>query len=131
MLTTGGLHKDHGTEIILSLRQDINDPPSLWATDKSSDTSKLLWNPNRQLASIALGQAKVYRWQDSSGYNWRGGLVLPPEFVPGHRYPLVLQTHGFYNDHEFLVDGSYTTGFGAQPLSAAGMIGLKSRGPEG
>jgi len=125
MLTTGGLHNDPGTETILSLRQDINDPPSLWATDKNRDTSKLLWNPNRQLASIALGQAKVYSWQDSSGYKWRGGLVLPPEFVPGHRYPLVLQTHGFYNDHEFLVDGSYTTGFAAQPLAAAGMIVLQ------
>lgn len=112
-------------DIILSLRQDIREPPSLWASDKSANTSKLLWNPNPQLASIELGKAQVYHWQDKSGYTWRGGLVLPPKFVPGRRYPLVLQTHGFYNEHEFLVDGSFTSGFAAQPLAAAGMIVLQ------
>jgi dipeptidyl aminopeptidase/acylaminoacyl peptidase len=111
-------------EITLSLHQDIDEPASLWATDKGKK-AKLLWNPNPDLASVALGSARVYRWRDKSGYDWRGGLVLPPHYTPCHRYPLVIQTHGFYNDHEFLVDGSFTTGFAAQPLAEAGIIVLQ------
>lgn len=113
------------TDTTLSLHQDIDEPASLWATDKAKSRTKLLWNPNPEFAAVALGSAKVYRWRDKSGYDWRGGLVLPPHYIPGQRYPLVLQTHGFYNDHEFLVDGSFTTGFAAQPLAAAGIIVLQ------
>lgn len=112
------------TDITLSLHQDIDEPASLWATDRDKRT-KVLWNPNPDLASVALGSAKVYRWRDKSGYDWRGGLVLPPHYISGRRYPLVVQTHGFYNDHEFLVDGSFTTGFAALPLAEAGVIVLQ------
>jgi hypothetical protein len=37
----------------------------------------------------------------------------------------VIQTHGFFNEHEFLVDGSFTTGFAAQPLAASGFMVLQ------
>jgi len=109
----------------LSLHQKLDSPPELWATDNITHASKPLWNPNPQLTHIHFGAARVYRWKDSSGYIWRGGLVLPPHYVSGRRYPLVIQTHGFYNENEFLVDGSFTTGFAAQPLAAQGMIVLQ------
>jgi len=125
MLKTRDGDQDAPTGVTLSLHQDIDEPPSLWATDKGRNMRKLLWNPNPQLAIVALGSAKVYHWRDSCGYAWRGGLVLPPDYVPGHRYPLLLQTHGFYNDHEFLVDGSFTTGFASQPLASSGIVVLQ------
>jgi hypothetical protein len=121
----GGGNEERSTSVTLSLHQDIDKPPCLWATDKSINTSKLLWNPNPRLATVSLGGAKIYRWRDGGGYAWRGGLVLPPDYVPSRRYPLVLQTHGFYNDHEFLVDGSFTTGFAAQALASSGIIVLQ------
>jgi dipeptidyl aminopeptidase/acylaminoacyl peptidase len=107
------------------IRQDISQPPTLWAAEANKDLAKRLWDPNPQLASLQLGQASIYTWRDSTGYEWRAGLVLPPDFVRGHRYPLVIQTHGFYNEHEFLVDGSFTTGFAARPLAAAGIVVLQ------
>jgi hypothetical protein len=116
---------DASPGMTLSLHQKIDEPASLWASDSRRNLSRLLWNPNPQLASIALGQAKVYHWRDRSGYGWSGGLVLPPDYVSGRRYPLVLQTHGFYNHNEFLVDGAFTTGFAAQALAAAGIVVLQ------
>lgn len=109
----------------LCLKQDINIAPTLWATESKSGLAKQLWDPNPQLLSIELGQASVYTWKDKSGYEWHGGLVLPPDYTRGHRYPLVIQTHGFYNKHEFLVDGSFTTGFAARALAGAGLIVLQ------
>lgn len=113
------------SDLRISIRQDINESPKLWAYDRKTGIAKELWDPNPQFASIDMGQASVYSWKDSTGYEWRAGLVLPTDFVHGHRYPLVIQTHGFGNEHEFLVDGSFTTGFAARPLAAAGIIVLQ------
>lgn len=107
------------------IRQDINVPPTLWASEPKSGLKKLLWNPNPQLQALDLGQASVYTWKDNTGYKWHAGLVKPLGYVPGRRYPLVIQTHGFYNRHEFLVDGSFTTAFAARPLAAAGFVVLQ------
>jgi hypothetical protein len=110
--------------VTLSIRQSLNDPPTLLAADPKTGQGKELWNPNPQLASLERGLVSVFRWTDDSGYQWTAGLVKPYGYTAGRRYPLVIQTHGF-NEHEFLVDGSYTTGFAAQPLAAAGIMVLQ------
>jgi hypothetical protein len=108
----------------IAIRQDLNTPQALWATDTQSRRSKRLWDPNPQLSGIDLGEATIYRWKDATGYPWRGGLVKPPNYDPGRRYPLVIQTHGF-EENEFLADGAYTTAFSARALAAAGIIVLQ------
>jgi dipeptidyl aminopeptidase/acylaminoacyl peptidase len=111
------------TPLTIYVRQDIDVPPTLWVRTGSNE--RLLWDPNSQLHAFHFGRASVYEWTDSSGYTWRGGLVLPPSPRPSDGYPLVIQTHGFYNEHEFLVDGAFTTGSAAQPLASAGIAVLQ------
>jgi dipeptidyl aminopeptidase/acylaminoacyl peptidase len=106
----------------LYIRQDIDEQPTLWAAEPRIGLDREVWDPNPQLTSLLLGHASVYTWKDSTGYEWRAGLVLPPNFAQGNRYPLVIQTHGFSNEHEFLVDGSFTTGYAARALAAAGIV---------
>jgi dipeptidyl aminopeptidase/acylaminoacyl peptidase len=116
---------DYHTALSVFVKQDIGVPATLWANDLTTGRSKLVWDPNPQFKSLQIGEAFVYRWKDSTGYEWTAGLVRPSNYVPGHRYPLVIQTHGFFNEHEFLVDGSFTTGFAAQPLAASGFMVLQ------
>jgi dipeptidyl aminopeptidase/acylaminoacyl peptidase len=108
----------------INIRQSVNAPPVLWATDMATGKSREIWNPNPQLSSISYGKVSVYHWKDSTGYDWTGGLVLPVDYLPGRRYPLVIQTHGF-QDFEFVTDGAYTTGMAARPLASAGVIVLQ------
>lgn len=116
---------DHLVErITISIHQDLNDQPTLWVHDSKTGHSRQLWNPNPQLDLTQRGEVSVYRWRDSTGYEWNAGLVKPVGYRPAHRYPLVIQTHGF-SEHEFLIDGSYTTGYAAQPLAAAGIMVLQ------
>ncbi|WP_446742015.1 alpha/beta hydrolase family protein [Silvibacterium acidisoli] len=112
------------TTIEVEVRQSLNEPQALWAADIKTGKQKLLWAPNARLTALKSGTASVFHWRDPSGYEWSGGLLKPNGYESGHRYPLVIQTHGF-NPHEFLVDGSYTTGFAARPLAAAGMMVLQ------
>jgi dipeptidyl aminopeptidase/acylaminoacyl peptidase len=112
------------TALSVDIRQDLNTPPTLWATDRESGRSRQIWDPNSQLVELTLGQATPYSWTDKTGYQWRGALVRPPKYEPGQRYPLVIQTHGFEED-EFMTDGAYTTAFCARPLAALGIMVLQ------
>jgi dipeptidyl aminopeptidase/acylaminoacyl peptidase len=111
----------------LSIKQSLNDPPVLVATDNSAGVSRVIWDPNPQLRDIALGEVSVFRWKDPSGRDDVGGLFKPPDYVPSRRYPLVIQTHGFVED-QFIPSGAFPTAFAAQELAARGMLVLQIRG---
>jgi hypothetical protein len=107
----------------LFIHQDMNVPPTLWA--RNGSIARMVWKLNPQLLDKQFGKASLYEWTDSSGYQWRGGLVLPIGPKPANGYPFVIQTHGFYNPHEFLVDGAFTSGNAAQALASAGIAVLQ------
>jgi len=110
--------------LAITVRQDMNTPPTLWATDHASGISKKIWDPNPQLAGMNLGKVSVFRWRDPNGYEEVAGLVLPPNYIAGRRYPLVIQTHGF-DQNRFLSDGPFASVFAARPLASAGIIVLQ------
>lgn len=123
----GSVETGSGREVEVSVRQGLNDPPVLMATDTATNRSRMLWDPNPWIRNIDLGEASVYRWKDSQGRDEVGGLYKPPGYVPGRRYPLVIQTHGFAEDL-FVPSGIYPTAFAARELAAAGMLVLQVRG---
>jgi dipeptidyl aminopeptidase/acylaminoacyl peptidase len=92
----------------------------------STGRAKQLWDPNPQLAHMKIGQAAVYHWKDANGIEWTGGLIKPVGYVPGKRYPLVIQTHGF-SDGFFkdVTDGAFPTAMAARPLASAGIMVLQ------
>jgi dipeptidyl aminopeptidase/acylaminoacyl peptidase len=106
------------------IKQDLNEIPTLWASDPLSKATRQLWDPNPQLHQLAFGQASVLRWKDSSGREWFGGLVKPVGYVAGHRYPLVLQMYNF-RQHEFLTDGTDPSAFTARHLASVGFVVLQ------
>jgi hypothetical protein len=112
------------SRLSFTVQQSVNQPPMLVARDRSTGRSKEIWNPNPQLAGFSMGEANVYHWRDPAGRLWTGGLVKPPYYVPGRRYPLVIQTHGFDQD-EFLVDGFSTTANAARAMAARGIVVLQ------
>jgi dipeptidyl aminopeptidase/acylaminoacyl peptidase len=109
----------------VGVRQDLNNPPTLFVSNSSKEQGLKLWDPNPQLRTINLGEVSVYRWKDKAGREWQGGLVKPPNFKPGRRYPLVIQTHGF-NNQQFMTVGTFTTAFAARPLAATGILVLQA-----
>lgn len=114
----------------VAIEQDLNKPQVAVATDPATGKSRLIWDPNPQLKQFTLGDTSVYRWTDRTGRKWLGGLYRPPGFVAGHRYPLVIQTHGFM-EKEFRTSGVFPTAFAARALAGAGMMVLQVRDAEG
>lgn len=107
----------------VAVDQGPDKPPVLtaWLTHRRKH---LLLNPNSEFDHIALGRAVPYRWADARGYVWSGMLTMPPNYVAGRRYPLVIQTHGLY-PHGFLVDGPSHAGYAARALAARGILVLQ------
>jgi dipeptidyl aminopeptidase/acylaminoacyl peptidase len=104
--------------------QDLNLPPRIFAVDPQSGGKTLLMDLNPQFAQLAFGKEEDIHWTTNTGTAVRAGLYLPPDYTPGKRYPLVIQTHGF-DPHGFSIEGYYTTAFAAQPLAGRGIVVLQ------
>jgi dipeptidyl aminopeptidase/acylaminoacyl peptidase len=128
--STGWVESDHSDldsqdrrpDVVLD--QDLNAPPKLYAMDRTSGRKSLLLDPNPQFAEFEFGKVEDIIWRATDGHEVEGGLYLPPDYRPGVRYPLVLQTHGFAK-HEFWINGPWNSGFAAQPLAARGIVVLQ------
>ena len=114
-----------GGSVDVSIKQSTNDPPVLVATDRANKISRVIWDPNPQLRGIELGEASDLRWRDTNGRNWVGTLFKPPDYVPGQRYPLVIQTHALFWG-QFIPSGTFPSAFAARELAAAGMMVLQT-----
>lgn len=113
-------------DLQISIRQSYNDPPTLWASDSKVGRTRQLWDPNPQFAHMQFGEAAHYVWKDKTGRDWDGILVTPVHYVPGKKYPLVLQMYSFV-ENGFVTDGLYPTAFAARHLASAGFVVLQIR----
>jgi len=112
--------------VSVTFREGVNEPAVLMAKDPATGITKQLWDLNPQLSAINLGEASVYNWEDKEKRQWTGGLVKPPGFAHGRRYPFVIQTHGF-NPNKFLADGPWhgTMAHAARALAGRGIVVLQ------
>jgi dienelactone hydrolase len=108
----------------LTVREDLNEPPVLLATDTDTDKDRVVFDPNPQLKDFDLGAVSVYEWKDAHGRSTQGGLAKPPGYVPGQRYPLVIQTHGF-DPHRFFRIGYGETANAGRAMTSRDIMVLQ------
>jgi len=111
-------------QLTVSVREDLNTPPQLWASAMPRRDPIKILDFNPQFKFLKFAPVKTFHWQDPSGHDRAGGLYLPVGYIEGTRYPLVLQTHG-WNPKRFSIDGRYSSGFAAQALAAKGIMVLQ------
>lgn len=112
-------------DMTVKVNEGFEDPPTLVAADRQK--SRVVWDPNPQLRDIDMGSVKLLTWEDTAGRDWMGGLFLPSDYRPGHRYPLVIQGEGFHKSL-FQPSGGLTTSHAARALAAAGILVLQVSG---
>jgi dipeptidyl aminopeptidase/acylaminoacyl peptidase len=107
------------------VQEDMTTPPRIFAVDPRIKQEQLLLDLNPQFRSLHFAREEEFYWQGKQGQDFRGGLYYPVDYVPGRRYPLVIQTHAF-NPRKFWIDGPWTTAFAAQPLAGKNMFVLQA-----
>ena len=108
----------------LTLEEDINTPPRIFVRQENGSRATPLLDLNPQFAHLEFGTVEAVTWKATDGHEVAGGLYLPPDYIAGKRYPLVIQTHGFRKDR-FWIDGPWSSAFAAQPLAAQGIVVLQ------
>lgn len=111
-------------KLLVTLDEGLNTPPRLVASDPQTGRKAVLLDLNPQFAGLTFGRVELFDWKTRDGRIAEGSLYYPPDYVPGKRYPLVIQTHGQTRER-FWIDGPFTTTFAAQPLANRGFIVLQ------
>jgi dipeptidyl aminopeptidase/acylaminoacyl peptidase len=115
---------DSVVPLVVSYEEDLNTPPRIFVSDRRTQERALLVDLNPQFSEFAFGHEDAITWKGSDGHDVSGGLYLPPDYKPGTRYPLVIQTHGFLPT-KFWIDGPWNSAFAAQPLANRGFVVLQ------
>lgn len=108
------------------LEEDVNTPPKIYVSDTKTHERALLLDLNPQFVGLEFGKVETIDWK-AADIEFIGGLYLPPDYSPGKRYPLVIQTHGFSTDR-FSMDGEneWSSSYAARPLAAEGFVVLQT-----
>jgi hypothetical protein len=89
--------------------------PKLVKADAVTDRKTTILDPNPQFRHLRFGHEEILHWTGNLGQPLVGGLLYPPNYLSGKKYPLVIQSYQF-NQDEFLIDGPSTTAYAAQAL---------------
>ena len=124
-LVDGASALETSSELQVSTEQDLNTPPQIIVRNSATGRRASLLDLNPQFKELTFGRVEVIKWPVGDDARIvEGCLYLPPDYVPGRRYPLVIQTHGF-SPNEFWIDGPFFTADAAQPLASKGLIVLQ------
>jgi dipeptidyl aminopeptidase/acylaminoacyl peptidase len=69
-------------------------PPEVWVTQRDLSHSNRVTNLNPQVTRLALGATRLLQWAGPRGAVLRGALLMPANYEPGRRFPLVVKVHG-------------------------------------
>ena len=105
---------------LLCTRENATRPRHIVVIDPQTGSQRLIYDPNPEFASVALGKVERLTWRNDQGIEGRGDLVLPPGYRPGRRLPTVLVT---YRSNGFLRGGTGDE-YPIHPLAAAGFAVL-------
>jgi dienelactone hydrolase len=124
-----GRHPNKAPALELTVRQDLDVPPVLFAKDNRTGNERRVFDPNPQLKGIALGEVSTWSGKDPRGHVIHGELAKPPDFVPGRRYPLVIQTHGILRNRFFRTGFDSETANAGRALAGRGILVLQVEEP--
>jgi len=105
----------------IRVEQDMNTPPRLVAIEKDNGKKSVLFDPNPRFAGLDFAAVQEIEWKSKDGHLAKGGIYLPVGYVPGRRYPLVVQTGG-WSKNRFWMEGPSTAGYAAQALAGKGFV---------
>ena len=114
----------NASEIEITVEEDMNTPPRVFATSTKTGQKSLLVNANPQFENFKSRSVEEVGFKSTDGRQVRAGLYKSPACTPGRKCPLVIQTHG-WDAHRFWLDGPYSTAYAAGPLADKGVVVLQ------
>lgn len=76
------------------LSEDARHDFDLWMTNADFQSQRRLTHLNPQFDKYKMGSARLIDWLDDDGEKLQGALLLPSNYEPGKRYPLIVSVYG-------------------------------------
>ncbi|MEE8585580.1 MAG: S9 family peptidase [Acidobacteriota bacterium] len=90
----GGVEVSPDGQSLAYIANDPTRPGDIWLSRSDGSGAKRLTDVNPQITDFAAAETRPIRWKTPDGWEIEGILVLPVDYQPGRRYPLILQIHG-------------------------------------
>jgi alpha/beta hydrolase fold len=71
-----------------------DEPPRLISIDLATGLARELYDANPALRALTKDRAHWRTWPGADDYPGRGVIILPENFRPGFKYPLIITTYG-------------------------------------
>jgi dipeptidyl aminopeptidase/acylaminoacyl peptidase len=110
--------------------QNATTPPEIFEYNDGDSNATILAQLDPQFDALEIAPMRRISWTTATGYEIHGFLFTPPDYVPGHAYPLVIQTKP--DAGSFVCDSgeNHDPSFAPQPIADAGMMYLIRTYPE-
>lgn len=104
--------------------------PSVWQLDPATGRLRAVGASQDRFAKYGLGEARLISWQTADGQTLRGKLLLPPNYRPGTRAPMVVWAYGGnMNSQEINESGLDAGAFNFHVLASRGYAVLSPDAP--
>lgn len=106
--------------------ENASTAPRIMAFDLESGRTWTVAKLNPQVDGLILPKTEKITWTTSTGFTARGLLLLPPDYDPHHRYPLIIENGSILYSDEFVCDSGikHVPSFARGVLADAGIIYL-------
>jgi dipeptidyl aminopeptidase/acylaminoacyl peptidase len=81
-------------QTLVYVEQDAQCPEDIWVSDADFKNCHRLSNINSVVSALTLGKSRLIDWRSMDGLPLRGALLLPANFDPARRYPLIVYVYG-------------------------------------
>lgn len=95
--------KAKDADVVLYTREDYDEFPDLWVAGTDFSNPRKISDVNPQMADFAWGTSQLVQWTSTDGLPLQGVLILPGNYEPGKRYPVLVYFYRFFSQrlHEF------------------------------
>ncbi|MCK5380390.1 MAG: PD40 domain-containing protein, partial [Candidatus Latescibacteria bacterium] len=81
-----------GTMVYIA--QDAQNPADVWVSDPLFRNSHRVTKLNPRIEDYTFGATRLISYRTSKGTELHGALLLPTDYKPGQRYPLIVRIYG-------------------------------------
>jgi hypothetical protein len=106
----------------VSGHSDFRTPPELFEGTLGSQETHVFAKFNPQFGHLKIAESRELHWKTSTGFDVDGILLIPPDYIEGTRYPLVIQTKPYSRGFGCSLGDSPS--FAPQPTADAGILYL-------
>jgi dipeptidyl aminopeptidase/acylaminoacyl peptidase len=110
--------------VVVGVHETVTTPEELFRFVPNDGNIHLLTDLNPQLSHATFAPVRRVEWSTNGGLNITGLLFTPPDYIPGKRYPLVIQTKGDQGWFTCDSGANHDPSFAPQPLAEAGIMYL-------